>query len=392
MHYSKFDYLGGDVQLFKSDYLLNKNSAIYPLNRVLKNHMFTYTFFGDRFGLNELSSVVSFVNYALKSTNIFFPFQFNIGRVMFEDKLTYVCFESICYSLIKKGYKVYVDINPITNIWTEGISVSPIAELYLSKHNIEEFIAKFKFDVTKIHYRFLAKVEDNFNGELPSRVLSDVRFFLTSMDIDEKYAKDIAEVVSELVDNSLEHSSSDCLIDINVSMDYKKVNDPNGEYFGINIAIMDFSEQLLGSKIKKLLLSNNYILDDNKWYQKLHTAYEYHSKVWDSNYDEEDFFVLSAFQRNISSRQIDYCTGGTGLTTLISTLEKASDAYNCYVITGNHLIRFKHDFLGFDDNYWVGFNNTSNFISDIPDLSNISRSRLFYPGTAYNLIFVFKKG
>lgn len=373
--------------MFNLDYLLKSNTDICLFDNILVDGMYTYKFNNNNFGLNDFNTVVSFVNFVIKRCKLKLPFCFILGKVMFDDKLSYICFESLCYHLICNGYRIYVDLFPKFGIGTEGVISTPINLICLAKNNSEKFLTKFQFEIYGTHYRLLAKQENNIQGEIPSKVMNDLRTFLGTFNVEERYIKEIAEVVSELVDNSLEHTNSDCLIDIDVSMDYKKKNDPNGHYYGVNIAIMDLNQELLGSKIKKFLLSN----EENIWYNKLREAYNFHKARWNLYYDEDDFFILSAFQRNISSRKRDYITGGTGLTTLISTIEKDSDAYNCYAISGKHIVKFNHDYLGFDENEWVGFNKDSDFINNIPDLSNISRSKLYYPGTAYNLIFVLKK-
>lgn len=373
--------------MFSLDYLLKSNTTICLYYNIINDGMYTYEFNNNSFGLNDFSQIITFVNFAVKYYNLKLPFCFRLGYITFEDKLSYICLESLCYHIIDKGYKVYIDLFSKYGIGTEGVISTPINLLCVEKNNTKKFLKKFEFEIYGNHYRLLAKRACNKHGELPSKVMNDLKIFLGTFNVEKRYIYEIAEVVSELVDNSLEHASSDCLIDIDVSTNYRKKNDPNGNYYGVNIAIIDIDDKLLGSKIKNFLLTN----EDNIWYNKLKEAYKFHKQNWNLYYDEDDFFMLSAFQRNISSRKRDYITGGTGLTTLISTIEKDSDSYNCYAISGNHIIKFDHDSLGFDEDEWVGFNKENDFVSSIPDLSNIQRSNLFYSGTAYNLIFVLKK-
>lgn len=376
--------------MFDLDLILKKNATVRLFDNVVIDGMYTYIHNNNNFGLGDFSEILSFVNFVINNFKLKLPFCFCLGQITFDDKLSYICLESLCYHLIYNGYKVYLDFLPKFGIGTEGVVSTPMNLLLQEKNNdsnTKKFLEKFKFEIYGSHYRVLAKRDNNKNGELPSKVMFDIKTFLGILDVEDKYISEIAEVVSELVDNSLEHSSSDCLIDIDVSTNYKKRNDPYGNYYGVNIAIMDLDKKLLGSKIRKFLLGN----EENLWYNKLKEAYNYHKAYWNLKYSEDVFFMLSAFQRKISSRKREYITGGTGLTTLISTIEKDSDAYNCYVISGNHILKFNHDSLGFDENEWVGFNKENDFINHIPDLSNILRSNLYYPGTAYNLIFVLKK-
>lgn len=71
--------------------------------------------------------------------------------------------------------------------------------------------------------------------------------------------------------------------------------------------------------------------------------------------------------------------GGTGLTTLIQSLEEMSDAHQCYVLSGNRIIKFLHDFLEYDSNDWIGFNETNTFEKDIPNGRVIDRCPIFFP-------------
>lgn len=349
--------------------------------------MYTYSFSNCFFGLNDFRNLISYVNHIINTQPIRLPFKFVLKKVTFYDKLSYVLFELLCYHLITKGFRVYLDLQPNYGIGTKGINSAPMNLLSTKNYNEQKFLDKFGFEIYRNHYRFIAKTEKEDKYELPTRVMNDTKMFLKHyVGIEEKHLKRIAEIVAELTDNTLEHTHSDCLIDIDVSENFIKKDDPDNEYFGINIAILDLSGKLLGSGIKKF-----FKIEGNMWYEKLKEAYKIHSKSFSLQYNEDDFFILSAFQNNISSRKRNYTTGGTGLTTLISLLEEDSDAYNCYAISGNHIIVFTHDTLKLDGDRWVGFNSENSFLKHVPDDAVVQRSSLEYSGTAYNLIFVLKK-
>ena len=57
---------------------------------------------------------------------------------------------------------------------------------------------------------------------------------------------------------------------------------------------------------------------------------------------KEDFYNICSFQHKISGRKDVKSTGGTGLTKLIQTLEKMSDAHKCYVVAGKKVVNFLH--------------------------------------------------
>ena len=230
-------------------------------------------------------------------------------------------------------------------------------------------------------------VEENDNGIAVSKMMYEIEVFLKAFSVQKEYVSDVTEVLSELVDNGLEHSNSDCLIDIDITDEYNKRGDTTNSYYGINITILSISDALIGDRVKQFF-SN---IENNEWYEKLRIAHNTHNKFWNDKYTENDFFMMSAFQHRISGRDMDYVTGGTGLTTLISALESKSDAYNCYVISGDRILCFHHDLLKLDSNGWVGFNQDNDFLNKPPDGDCIISSPVYFPGVAYNLNFVMRK-
>ena len=97
----------------------------------------------------------------------------------------------------------------------------------------------------------------------------------------------------------------------------------------------------------------NTVLEDR--YKKVQEAYEYHKKYFNDDYMKEDFFNIAAYQHKISGREKIVETGGTGLTKLISSLEKKADSHQCYVLSGNRGIFFKQDYLEYNDDRLIGF-------------------------------------
>ena len=90
-------------------------------------------------------------------------------------------------------------------------------------------------------------------------------------------------------------------------------------------------------------------------------------------------------------------TGGTGLTKLILSLAERSDAYRCYVVSGNRAINFYKELLEYDNERWIGFNKEKDYVSNIPGKNNngeevVSETLMFMPGTGYNLNFVMEVG
>ena len=111
----------------------------------------------------------------------------------------------------------------------------------------------------------------------------------------------------------------------------------------------------------------------------------------DDTYKEEDFFNIASFQHKISGSIKKNTTGGTGLTKLVSSLEKQSDAHKCYLITGNRALWFFHQYLEYNQDGWIGFNTENDFLNKTPAYTVIGPNSIYLPGTAYNLNFVMKR-
>lgn len=370
--------------------LLKYNSYFCNTKNIkLSNGKIIYTNRDRIFDGNKIKQLIGWIN-ALnrKYPKSKIPIIFNMGQIEFVDKLTYVFFEILCYILMKEyKHKVIVHFSTQPNIFTEGIAVSPLEELFSQdKTQAAKFFRRFDDEIYLNHYRRILHRTNN-NVEL-SKKMDEITYFFSFFDIEETYLDELAEVFAELIGNAWEHASNECLVDIDVTKLYQK-RQAEGQYLGINIAVLNFSNELLGNAIKERLTSDNDLLPER--YEQVRKAYENHKKFMDGSYLEEDFFNIAAFQHKVSGRKDKILTGGTGLTKLIASLENRSDAHNCYFITGNRGLVFKHEYLGYNDDGWIGFNKENNFFSKSPDINNICQNAIFMPGTAYNLNFVIKR-
>ena len=342
--------------------------------------------------IDELIEIVNIIHKQYGKLKIRIEFYF--GKVKFIDKLTYVFLECICYYLIKIcGHPVQVFMEVETDIRIHGISSSPLLLLNRTKlSSIQKFPERFDFEIYGYHFRRVIHCEvknTNYLGNL----YEDIDRFLKPFCIDEKYRDEVSLVVAELVGNACEHAESDCLVDIDVAPDFKKYDetlslDPN-YYYGINIAVINFSNKILGDDIGKNILN----VEEEKLtsrYLEVLKAYEYHKTQFNENYSEDDFRNMTTFQSRISGRKENFATGGTGLTVLIKSLEDWSDTYRCYAISGTRRINFFKEVLEYDSNGWIGFNTEKNYLSNVPKEDTFSMCSIYMPGTAYNFNFVMK--
>lgn len=344
----------------------------------------------------QIGLLIDIINAAHKKYGrLKYSINFYLGNTKFIDKLTYVFFECICYYLINEyGHPVQVFMNVKKDIETEGINSSPLLLLNGTKtDSVRQYIKKFHFDIFRYHFRRVingvGKEDTNYLGSL----YEDVDRFLKVFMIDDECRDQVGHVIVELVGNVSEHALTECLIDIDVAPDYKKIqNDKvidDNYYYGINIAVLNFSDKLLGDDIYHniIKIDEEEIIDRHK---KVKEAYEYHKDFFAEEYTVEDFCNISAFQKKVSGRPDKFETGGTGLPVLIHSLEEKSENHRCYVISGKRCVNFYENLLEYNEEGWIGFNEGMDFLKNIPDEDVITECLIYMPGTAYNFNFIMK--
>lgn len=312
----------------------------------------------------------------------------------FDDKLSYVLLE--CYLehiLSEQALTVEIVWENKFNIFTSGMKHSPLQLLFHGSNHSADYSSSFRKSIGPSHYRKVFQPIDN-KGPALSVLLTDLSFLFKGMNVPEDQAYSIAEVAAELVGNALEHTNSDCFLDVDITRDYVKMNDPTGtRYFGANLCVVNFSPTLLSSQIKQKIRRDDSLSPkgESSRYWMLRKIYNYHKNFFDAAYGEEEFFILSAFQDCITGRPKEYTTGGRGLPMLIKSLEQQSETDNCYVISGDRKMQFIQGLLEYDENLWIGMNQECKFDEYAPDPDVFSRIPFFFPGTAYNLNFVIPR-
>lgn len=307
-------------------------------------------------------------------------------EVVFEDKLTIVLFECLLYDLrINKSKDVQLRLHAKRTINTEELEYS-----CLFVGNNEELKDKFNFNLHNTHFRRVVSLKENDeNLDSLSKIMGDITSFLKNCNIKSEYSSRASEIAIELLDNALDHSKSDCLIDIDVTQTpYTKYGDDKQQYQAVNIVVINFSDKLLGEDIKEIL--DNYNENCGQQFKKLLDYRNIHEEYFKEDYSIKEFYILSAFQNKITGRSEKALTGGRGLTKLIKGIQDYADTYKCYVASGSSVVFFVKDYIKQDENQWVGFNE-SNCFNDAPSYDVIKKSPLNIIGTAYNLNFVFKK-
>ena len=367
--------------------LISNNSVSAPMKLLVENRCFVFRRINQNIDSKTIFEMIRFIaTLTVKYTGMRLPIVFELKKCSFQDKLTYVLFECLCEYLTEEcGHRVVVSLPDGKHIHTAGLRYSPL--LCLSNHtekNADAFKRKFSFDILQYHFRKVLLAE-NCEPTYLSKLFQDVDDFQKNCGVDGECREKISEVIAELVGNAVEHGDGNCLVDFDIAPNFIK-NGSNEEFIGINIVVMNFSSKSLGEALKDKIL---YEEDLGSRYAVVKSAYEKHRGYFEDEYTQEDFFNLMVFQDKISGRG-DSLLGGRGLTKLIESLEKRSDAHMCYVVSNGRILLFSPEYLNYNKGMWLGFNKENNiFEKPAPEITGTFD--FVFPGTAYNLNFVMQK-
>ena len=362
----------------------------------VKDRKFNYHYVNHNevFSGETIGDIIFHMNYLKKKySKVNLPVWFEIvhENLKLADKLTYILMECLCYYYLKTEKRnIRLFWGPEPYILTDGVSKSSLIHLN-RQFSPKKFIEKFLSDESNTHYRKVYRLSDKEeNPFYQSIIQTELDLFLTKMDIKQESSEKISEICAELIGNTFEHAKSDCLIDIDLTDNHSKKEEGvivEGEFKGVNIAILNFSDKLLFEDIKYKL--HNEELVEVK-YKKIMEAYKKHVDFFCDNYPEDFFYYLAATQLGISGRKKIQDAGGTGLYVLLQSLIEDSDLSNCYVLSGKHIVIFNEDYLFENEEKWMCYNKERNFIDYPPSNEAVGKCPIFFPGTAYNLNFVIE--
>lgn len=356
-------------------------------------YTYHYNSFDARFTGHNLRDMIEGINFLNRTTSHKFPiqFHFNCKDIEIADKLTYILTECLFYYLIiqeKRHIKLYWD--PIDIITTNGIFKSPL--VYLNRnYNKQMYIEKFHSDFNPKdgHFRKIFSKSGIEDPYYISKITMEIDSFLNFFNLSEDSKEKLSQICTELIENSLTHGDTDCLIDIDITNSHTKHENGKeitGNFYGVNMAIVNFSDKILPTDVSKKMTQDS--VPQNEPYKNIHEAYINHKKYFNEKYIEENFWCLASMQKGISGRD-NSVSGGTGLYVLLSSLMKKADMDACYMISGKSFIRLDSEMLSEKENLF-GFNMENDFINFPPEQSILDSCSIYMPGTAYNLNFIMK--
>lgn len=341
--------------------------------------------------VNALAEKIKYIIY----NNIKAEVKINIKSRTIADLATIVVFEYIIYYLLKfTECKVCIKLMPdniayTKNFLTNSITYNFIRDNRNFKFKREKFIEDFESEVPMINshrYRKLLK-NNNTKNETINKTSSDVYSFLKSIILDEEYIEDCVEAIGELCSNALEHTKYDCILTIECGIGLNKKKEERNI---LSIVVSNVSENLFFSKLrefhkegyKKFNVINQALVNHRIFFGKTFVIAQNIGKIM---YDEEYFYIVSAFQKGVSTRINQEGTGGTGLLKLIyNILGKTEDSF-CYILTGNKVLFFIENLMNPVEDKFVGFNKNNDYLNSIPDAESLGTSAMAFGGTIFSL-------
>lgn len=333
------------------------------------------------FNGDHILELISVIKYIREKYRQCIPVVIRLGEFEFYDKLVYIILENLVYYFNEIcHHNVCLEYKTIRySIWTEGINYSTLV------HGVNK--DKYRNDINMKHFRKIIPYNGKNKDDYLSNLLQDIEGFLRNNRIGEETRNKLSEVIIELVGNAGEHGSAECMLDIDIANDYKK-KEEQGNFYGLNIAMLNYSQKLFFESLKEKLESGRKL---SERYINVLKAKEHHCNYFNENYGEDDFYTISSFQHKISGSRFKDSMGGTGLTSLLKSLEEDSDMHLCYMLSGKRVLFFEKENMSYDKDGYVGFNKTKSFFSDIPDDKTFITIDTFFPGVAYNLNYAVKK-
>lgn len=343
--------------------------------------------------LSQLKGILRIIPFRERQKN--YTIHFNIKETDFTDKITYMLFDAIIYDLFNStGFDVTISGDVACHKCSDNGMRGCVFQRFFQNRTFPsmDYVKMYKTDYLKedVHRKYISRSEIvGIEDTIPTKILQDVNSFLNIYFSDAEWTENIAEAVSELVDNALRHSTGDILLDIDVSdaipkeMDEK---DAKKTFKNVNIAFLNISEIRLFDKLKENIVYKKYDEDD-KIYSKVYLALDNHKNFFDEYYTENFFFLVTAFQKRVTTRQLMSGSNGTGLTKLIENILETTDEDFSYVLSGNELLKFSKDNMRISGDF-IGFNESGDYVNQSPDRECILRSELNIPGTIYNLYLI----
>lgn len=234
------------------------------------------------------------------------------------------------------------------------------------------------------HFRKILD-RNSANGNYLCSISDDIKYLIKNNKVNKDLVFDSCESMTEMIENVLEHSDGDCLIDVKVA------ENTLGKIF-LCLNVISLTNIYVGSMIMSLLENkkNSNMFSGQKLVEQ---AYKNHSSKFDEKYDLSAFCFVSSFQLSVSTRNDTKYTGGTGFTTLLKNINSKSfnKDYDSYILSGDNTIYFRSEFLNVDENGLAGFNESNDYLHTIPNEQIVKKEEIKFPGTIFCVNLITEK-
>ncbi|MFR4248836.1 MAG: hypothetical protein ACLT1L_03190 [Leuconostoc lactis] len=383
-----------------------KNQKYNPKTKFGRKPLFyfEYKFVSEKnrgvFLIKDVLNLLKWVN-GLKSkvnnakTTVFL----NLDKAEPVDNLTITFLEYVCYYIISNlEFKLFVSINfekRVAMLTSKDtllrylVSLTPDTQRYrfeyekqYSIYMLSEEVYKRAFDAKNI------KVDIAFHSKLNQEIY---QYFGNNTSLNITQSLDLAETITELVENAIEHTKTDCYLTIYSPVNEVKARNSDNAYHVLDVSLFNISDKYMGDDVLQKIENGDIEGELKPVFQHVVEAYTNHSRNFTEKYDRESFGILSAMQYNVTGRFGDQNDGGTGVPKMIMSLQKSSYLDGCYLISGHKGFQLMENYLGEDSDGYVGMND-NNYVNQIPNEETLLKLSTEFPGTAYHLSFVFEKG
>ena len=357
--------------------------------------------------LEELRKEINYIyenqNELLSNRN--FTVRILLETVCFQDRTVMLILELLIYCLCSKGaFNIYINLHICDK---KSIVYNFYYFSFLKEINRKTITNnKYSSMYEKYHGRIYSKeivganlrkiidagmyADENQQIHMQQSLSNDIFSVLNSVINDIDILNDACEIVDELVDNILSHTIGLGLVDV-AAVKVVSIKD-NDNYIHIMINVINISNNFLFTNIKDIYTRN---FDDFKLRSQIEEYYEAQREYFeDPGYSENKFFMISAFQRGVSTRNANIL-GGTGLNMSIINFSKMSQKdlpeNLSYVYSNKDILVFNEKILR---SGLIGENIAFNYENDFskkPDNKCLANSTFNLNGTAYNLMYVVKE-
>ena len=358
---------------------VNKNKAVVFIKDLV--------FYGP-----TVNKIAGKLKYLIRHFDDPLDIEIRIKAKKIKDMPTIMVLEYILYYSLKNScHKISIRFNPISKLYNASFLNNSLVGKFIGSNQSyarakNDFIKAFESPntiITNYHYRKLIKNNDKKKDNL-NTAYSELSFFLKQR-VDYEDSENYCEAITELCANALDHTESDCILSMECS---NAIGDLSKKKFSIlSVVVSNVSDTLFFDTLKKQHISNE------KRFTLLDEALKCHGNYIkdDSEYSADRFYMVSAFQNKISTREQQTDSGGgTGLFKTINNILGNTHADDCYMLSGKEILLLKEDKI-LPENGSIGFNSEHNYISKIPDEDMFAESGMYFNGTMVYLMLVLNK-